>query len=174
MQLLNQIVVLSQGKAVPGIPPMCVLFILDARRRQPGVCGRTERHLDPVAECWLQGNAGEEEQEAVGEGESYQLEMMRCMREVNADNNTVGWCVRGWRLGGGGGVGGFLAASARNAGACASGGAARGATDFGSTLCCIPHLHLPPLAANLLLVFPARYVQVPVHHQRVVPGGGDH
>jgi translation initiation factor 3 subunit H len=27
----------------------------------------------------------------VGEGESYQLEMMRCLREVNVDNNTVGW-----------------------------------------------------------------------------------
>lgn len=29
----------------------------------------------------------------MGEGESYQLEMMRCLREVNADNNTVGWWV---------------------------------------------------------------------------------
>jgi translation initiation factor 3 subunit H len=39
-----------------------------------------------------QGNAGDEDQDAaVGEGESYQLEMMRCLREVNADNNTVGW-----------------------------------------------------------------------------------
>lgn len=41
-----------------------------------------------------QGNAGDEEQDAVGEGESYQLEMMRCLREVNVDNNTVGWYVR--------------------------------------------------------------------------------
>ena len=41
---------------------------------------------------------GEEEQEVVGEGESYQLEMMRCLREVNADNNTVGWCVLHWPL----------------------------------------------------------------------------
>lgn len=32
----------------------------------------------------------------MGEGESYQLEMMRCLREVNADNNTVGWWV-GWQ-----------------------------------------------------------------------------
>jgi translation initiation factor 3 subunit H len=39
----------------------------------------------------LQGNAGDEEHETVGEGESYQLEMMRCLREVNVDNNTVGW-----------------------------------------------------------------------------------
>ncbi|EFN54737.1 hypothetical protein CHLNCDRAFT_24150 [Chlorella variabilis] len=45
-----------------------------------------------ITDCFpYPGNAGEEEQEAVGEGESYQLEMMRCMREVNADNNTVGW-----------------------------------------------------------------------------------
>lgn len=40
----------------------------------------------------LQGNPGEEHEE-VGEGESYQLEMMRCLREINADSNTVGWCV---------------------------------------------------------------------------------
>mgnify|MGYP001810755843 CR=1 FL=1 len=32
-----------------------------------------------------------EEQEAGEGGESYQLEMMRCLRDVNADNNTVGW-----------------------------------------------------------------------------------
>ncbi|KAL4450191.1 hypothetical protein ABPG77_010860 [Micractinium sp. CCAP 211/92] len=44
-----------------------------------------------VTDCFpYPGNLGEEEQE-VGEGESYQLEMMRCLREVNADNNTVGW-----------------------------------------------------------------------------------
>lgn len=27
-------------------------------------------------------------------GATYQLDMMRCLREVNVDNNTVGWCVR--------------------------------------------------------------------------------
>ena len=27
------------------------------------------------------------------DGASYQLEMMRCLREVNVDNNTVGWCA---------------------------------------------------------------------------------
>lgn len=26
-------------------------------------------------------------------GAEYQLNMMRCLREVNADNNTVGWCA---------------------------------------------------------------------------------
>lgn len=45
-----------------------------------------------VTDCFpYPGNAGEEEHEAVGEGESYQLEMMRCLREVNVDSNTVGW-----------------------------------------------------------------------------------
>lgn len=44
-----------------------------------------------VTDCFpYPGNAGEEHEE-VGEGESYQLEMMRCLREINADNNTVGW-----------------------------------------------------------------------------------
>lgn len=38
----------------------------------------------------LQGNLGEEESDAT-EGESYQLEMMRCLREINVDNNMVGW-----------------------------------------------------------------------------------
>ncbi len=28
------------------------------------------------------------------DGASYQLDMMRCLREVNVDNNTVGWCAR--------------------------------------------------------------------------------
>ena len=27
------------------------------------------------------------------DGANYQLEMMRCLREVNVDNNTVGWCA---------------------------------------------------------------------------------
>ncbi|PSC72242.1 Eukaryotic translation initiation factor 3 subunit H [Micractinium conductrix] len=36
------------------------------------------------------GHMGEEQEAGEG-GESYQLEMMRCLRDVNADNNTVGW-----------------------------------------------------------------------------------
>lgn len=32
-----------------------------------------------------------EDGDAAAEGESYQLEMMRCLRETNADNNMVGW-----------------------------------------------------------------------------------
>jgi len=27
------------------------------------------------------------------DGANYQLDMMRCLREVNIDNNTVGWCI---------------------------------------------------------------------------------
>lgn len=32
-----------------------------------------------------------EEEDAAAEGEGYQLEMMRCLREINVDNNMVGW-----------------------------------------------------------------------------------
>ncbi|KAJ6390158.1 hypothetical protein OIU77_024387 [Salix suchowensis] len=34
---------------------------------------------------------GEEDEEIESDGANYQLEMMRCLREVNVDNNTVGW-----------------------------------------------------------------------------------
>ncbi|KAI8537712.1 hypothetical protein RHMOL_Rhmol09G0046000 [Rhododendron molle] len=33
----------------------------------------------------------DEEEEIEADGANYQLEMMRCLREVNVDNNTVGW-----------------------------------------------------------------------------------
>ncbi|KAJ1696938.1 hypothetical protein LUZ63_005450 [Rhynchospora breviuscula] len=33
----------------------------------------------------------EEDEELEADGANYQLEMMRCLREVNVDNNTVGW-----------------------------------------------------------------------------------
>lgn len=36
---------------------------------------------------------GEEDEEIESDGANYQLEMMRCLREVNVDNNTVGWSV---------------------------------------------------------------------------------
>jgi translation initiation factor 3 subunit H len=32
----------------------------------------------------------EEEDEVEADGANYQLKMMRCLREVNVDNNTVG------------------------------------------------------------------------------------
>lgn len=39
----------------------------------------------------LQASAHAEDGEEDTAGATYQLEMMRCLREVNADNNTVGW-----------------------------------------------------------------------------------
>ncbi|KAL6652935.1 hypothetical protein ACP70R_011860 [Stipagrostis hirtigluma subsp. patula] len=33
----------------------------------------------------------EDDEEADTDGANYQLEMMRCLREVNVDNNTIGW-----------------------------------------------------------------------------------
>ncbi len=33
----------------------------------------------------------DEDVEAESAGANYQLDMMRCLREVNVDNNTVGW-----------------------------------------------------------------------------------
>jgi len=35
----------------------------------------------------------EEDEGNEADGANYQLEMMRCLREINVDNNTVGWCV---------------------------------------------------------------------------------
>ena len=36
-------------------------------------------------------STGEEDESE--DGATYQLDMMRCLREVNVDNNTVGWCA---------------------------------------------------------------------------------
>ncbi|KAL5723778.1 zeta-carotene isomerase [Ranunculus cassubicifolius] len=33
----------------------------------------------------------DDDEELEADGANYQLEMMRCLREVNVDNNTVGW-----------------------------------------------------------------------------------
>ncbi len=41
----------------------------------------------------LQSRSADDADEDEGDGASYQLEMMRCLREVNVDNNTVGWCA---------------------------------------------------------------------------------
>jgi translation initiation factor 3 subunit H len=38
-----------------------------------------------------QGNVGEDDSDASPDGEDYQLEMMRCLREINVDINMVGW-----------------------------------------------------------------------------------
>jgi translation initiation factor 3 subunit H len=45
-----------------------------------------------VTNCFpFPGRGGEEDDEVEADGANYQLEMMRCLREVNVDNNTVGW-----------------------------------------------------------------------------------
>jgi hypothetical protein len=46
--------------------------------------------IDPAGAACLRQGIGEDEGDAT-EGEGYQLEMMRCLREINADNNMVGW-----------------------------------------------------------------------------------
>lgn len=38
-----------------------------------------------------QASVAEEDADDESAGASYQLDMMRCLREVNVDNNTVGW-----------------------------------------------------------------------------------
>eukprot|EP00897_Mesotaenium_endlicherianum_P010482 jgi/Mesen1/9462/ME000627S08836 len=44
-----------------------------------------------VTNCFPFPSQGGEEEEEGADGALYQLEMMRCLREVNVDNNTVGW-----------------------------------------------------------------------------------
>lgn len=44
--------------------------------------------------CYLYLNRAQvrdDDEEIEADGANYQLEMMRCLREVNVDNNTVGW-----------------------------------------------------------------------------------
>ncbi|RWW23325.1 hypothetical protein GW17_00012436 [Ensete ventricosum] len=43
--------------------------------------------------CTTMSKTREEDEEIEADGANYQLEMMRCLREVNVDNNTVGWYV---------------------------------------------------------------------------------
>lgn len=45
-----------------------------------------------VTDCFpFPANVAEDDGEDESAGASYQLDMMRCLREVNVDNNTVGW-----------------------------------------------------------------------------------
>merc|ERR1711937_1046983 len=37
------------------------------------------------------GGSGEEENRTADQGEQYQIEMLRTLREVNVESNTVGW-----------------------------------------------------------------------------------
>lgn len=39
----------------------------------------------------VQSSSRQDDEEGDPDGATYQLEMMRCLREVNVDNNTVGW-----------------------------------------------------------------------------------
>lgn len=43
---------------------------------------------------WWQSPSRDEDEDPNAEGANYQLEMMRCLREINVDNNTVGWCIK--------------------------------------------------------------------------------
>jgi translation initiation factor 3 subunit H len=56
-----------------------------------GIDGKAEVE---ISSCFPFPNAGAtafEEEEDVDAGTEYQIEMMRCLREVNADAYTVGW-----------------------------------------------------------------------------------
>ncbi|PNW71763.1 hypothetical protein CHLRE_16g676314v5 [Chlamydomonas reinhardtii] len=45
-----------------------------------------------VTDCFaFPATVADDDSEAESAGANYQLEMMRCLREVNVDNNTVGW-----------------------------------------------------------------------------------
>jgi len=45
-----------------------------------------------ITNCFAFPNKpGDDDDEGDAEGQEYQMEMMRCLREVNVDNNTVGW-----------------------------------------------------------------------------------
>lgn len=44
-----------------------------------------------VTDCFPFPTRSEDDEGNEAEGATYQLEMMRCLREINVDNNTVGW-----------------------------------------------------------------------------------
>eukprot|EP00244_Chara_vulgaris_P009815 TRINITY_DN429_c1_g1_i1.p1 TRINITY_DN429_c1_g1~~TRINITY_DN429_c1_g1_i1.p1 ORF type:complete len:355 (+),score=68.83 TRINITY_DN429_c1_g1_i1:309-1373(+) len=45
-----------------------------------------------VTNCFpFPNRGGEDDEDLDADGANYQLDMMRCLREVNVDNNTVGW-----------------------------------------------------------------------------------
>jgi hypothetical protein len=47
--------------------------------------------VDKPDSLWTLQARGNEEDDAADDSAAYQLDMMRCLREVNVDNNTVGW-----------------------------------------------------------------------------------
>ncbi len=74
------------------LPCVCRHNRLAARPR--GLCAPTVCKQRPhgLPRAVLQSRSGEEEEGGAGDGGAdYQLDMMRCLREVNVDNNTVGW-----------------------------------------------------------------------------------
>ena len=44
-----------------------------------------------MVDVWRQTRGGEDDEEDDIAASNFQLEMMRSLREVNVDNNTVGW-----------------------------------------------------------------------------------
>ncbi|KAI3794588.1 hypothetical protein L1987_37220 [Smallanthus sonchifolius] len=54
------------------------------------VAATEETVAPPIRVVQMEGLIREEDEEIEAVGANYQLEMMRCLREVNVDNNTVG------------------------------------------------------------------------------------
>ena len=59
-----------------------------------GCLFRARLHAILSRRAWIlpQSRSNDEEEGTADVGADYQLDMMRCLREVNVDNNTVGWC----------------------------------------------------------------------------------
>jgi hypothetical protein len=77
------------GDQLLSVPGACA-----PRKAAAGAGRATERGAYAHARCCAcQSRAAEEGEDDESEGANYQLEMMRCLREVNVDNNTVGWRV---------------------------------------------------------------------------------
>ncbi len=55
------------------------------------ICRGLLLHIAALPPRHPQASVAEEDNEDENAGASYQLDMMRCLREVNVDNNTVGW-----------------------------------------------------------------------------------
>jgi hypothetical protein len=56
------------------------------------LASRHAQQIPLASPCRTQATVGAEDGDDEAAGASYQLDMMRCLREVNVDNNTVGWC----------------------------------------------------------------------------------
>lgn len=76
------------------------LLSKQAGHQQSGcrTCPQSSQQLTHLAELkacftelFVHMQSRNDEEDGEGDGASYQLDMMRCLREVNVDNNTVGW-----------------------------------------------------------------------------------